>query len=388
MLFLLVCALFNFFLAGEQQFSYLANSFLHGKFDFLEVPMTTNDTVPFAGNYYWPLQPFPAVVLIVPVFLFSLFGKLFLQGYLQFFLVVGVFYLIFRICKKLNYSSNDSLFLSFAFCFCSFFLGVAFWPWSWYFSQVVSTFLLFWGLYEFMSRKRYLLLGIIAGLIFLTRAPASLVILLFVSDLFWISRANSQLKLRNFFKLFIPFFIAILVSFLYNYLRFKNIFEFGYNLQIIGNPTLKAREYGTFNPIHLPGNLYFFLLNPPTPVYRDSLSSVLSPPYIRANPWGMGIFFSSPYFLLLFFLKYKEKLLKLMWATVLVIAVPIFFYYGIGYRQYGFRYSLDFLPILFLIFLFAYKKKYSEVSKPLKFAILAFAYINLYLFFTFLSDFN
>lgn len=386
-LFFLAAGLLNFFVSGDQQFSYLSNSFLQGKTYFLQKPSSVSDTVLFEGKYYWPLQPFPAVILMPFVFLFSFFGKFFLQGYLQFFLAAGVFYLVYKISKKLGYLANDALFLAFAFCFSSVFLGVALWPWSWYFSQVIGTFLLFLGIYEFLTRKRYLFLGIISACIFLTRTPASLIIVLFISDLLFNSRVEVDKRKSDIIKLLLPFVLAVLLTFSYNFIRFKNIFEFGYNLQTIQDPTLKARGYGTFSLIHLSGNLYSFLLSPPEPIFKDDLSQVLTFPYVKANPWGMGIFFMSPYFLYLFFLKYKDRLLKLIWITVSIISIPIFLYYGVGYRQYGFRYSLDFLPLVFLILLIGYKRKYGKLSSLFKFIILTFAYINLYLFITFLSDF-
>src|SRR3990172_6774252 len=122
--FFLICGLLNFFISGDQQFSNLAYSFLQGKLYFTQTKVAVYDTALFEGKFYWPLQPFPAIILIPFVYIFSLFGKFFLQGYLQFFLVAGVFYLIYRICRKIKYSSNDSLFLAFAFCFSSVFLGV------------------------------------------------------------------------------------------------------------------------------------------------------------------------------------------------------------------------------------------------------------------------
>jgi len=385
--FFLICGLLNFFISGDQQFSNLAYSFLQGKLYFTQTKVAVYDTALFEGKFYWPLQPFPAIILIPFVYIFSLFGKFFLQGYLQFFLVAGVFYLIYRICRKIKYSSNDSLFLAFAFCFSSVFLGVALWPWSWYYSQVVATFLLFLGLYEFLSKKRHWVLGVISGLLFLTRTPASLIIVLFVADIYFNTHTTFRSRLLNLTKIISPFILAIFLAFLYNQLRFRNIFELGYNFQLIKGSALKAREYGIFNLIHLPGNLYYFLLSSPTPVFKDGLSHVLTYPYIKANPWGVSIFFTSPYFLYLFLLKYKNRLLKLMWVTALIIALPILLYYGVGYRQFGYRYSLDFLPLLFLILLIGYRRKYRILSKAFKIVILVVAHTNLYLFITFLSDF-
>lgn len=54
---------FNLTVSVDQQFSYLAESFLQGKTYFLASPAFGYDTVFFQGKYYWPLGPFPAVLL-------------------------------------------------------------------------------------------------------------------------------------------------------------------------------------------------------------------------------------------------------------------------------------------------------------------------------------
>lgn len=123
--FFLVVLFFNFSLYGEDHFLHLAISFLHGKLYFLDTLSSWSDTVQFSGKHYWPLAPFPAILLIPFEFIYSLLGGHFLQGHLQFFLVVGVFYLVYKIALFYKYSKEDSLYWAFAFCFSSAFIGVA-----------------------------------------------------------------------------------------------------------------------------------------------------------------------------------------------------------------------------------------------------------------------
>ena len=150
-------------------------------------------------------------------------------------------------------------------------------------------------------------------------------------------------------ELFTPISVAVILLFSYNFIRFGNIFEQGYSMQTVPDHAVKAREYGIISSVHIPGNLFYFLLAMPLPVFKDNLSHVLKFPYIEMNHWGMSIFVTSPIFLYLFNLSYKDKLSRLLIITTIIIAVPIFLYYGIGYRQFGYRYSLDFLPLLFTV---------------------------------------
>lgn len=366
----------------DAHFSYLASSFLQGKTYFLDQPGSWKDAAYFSGAYYWPLGPFPAVLLMPFVYVFSLLNKFFHQGYLHFFIVLGVFYLVYKIALKAKYAITDSLYLAFGFCFASAFLGVAIWPWSWHFSHAITVFLLFLAIYEYLGKRRYWLIGLIMGLIVTTRATASLFFVFFVLEIILISKARSFSKANNFFKLLIPYLVGILLLTNYNFNRFGNFVEQGYSLSNLLPPLAKARDYGLFSLKHLPGNLYYFLLGFPLPVFRDSLSHVLKFPFIRTNPWGMSIFITSPYFIYLFLLKYKDVLSKTLLLSIFLISLPSLLFFSLGYRQFGYRYSLDFLPLLFFMFIRSYRKQYGELSNNFRLLILITAFTNLYLFIT------
>jgi hypothetical protein len=66
--------------------------------------------------------------------------------------------------------------------------------------------------------------------------------------------------------------------------------------------------------------------------------------------------------------------------TSLIILVPILMFYGIGFNQFGFRYSLDLLPYLFLAFMIEYKGINKKISRLMTILIVLSAYFNLHLF--------
>lgn len=370
----------NFSSVGEQQFSYLAASFLHGKLYFLEEPGSWIDTAPFWSNYYWPLGPLPAIILIPFVFLFSLAGKLFLQGYLQPLLVATVFYIVYRFGRLLNYSPGDAIFWAFGFTFATVFMNVALMPWSWWYAQVVAVLLTWAGLWEYFNKKRFWLLGVITGALFLTRSTAGLLGVLFVLEVFAPKVAPStRHKLKCLLQYSVPIAIFLLLGWIYNYLRFGDFFEQGYSLQIVINESMaKARDYGLVSIKHVPGNLYYFLISMPLPVFRDETSHVLRFPFIVANPWGMSIFTTSPFFILLILIRYKLRSSKLLLLTAFFIALPIMLYYGNGFRQSGYRYSLDFLPLLYLVLMKEYRESQNAISLRLKTIFIATSFSNLY----------
>lgn len=368
------------YLRGEQQFSYLAHSFLRGDL-YLPEGSSVADAVSWGGHLYWPLGPFPAILLIPFVFIFSLFHLVFYQGYLSLFFTLLIFLLIYKIARKINYNFSDAWYLAYAFCFSSIFLGVSAIGFSWYFAQTVTVFLLFLALLEFFGKKRYYILGFIFAAVFLTRITAALGVIFIILDLLFLS-APSKEKIKNFFKLLLPLLISLFLLLAYNQARFGNFLDQGYVNQILGPDLSKARSYGLVNIIHLPGNLYYCFLNTPDPVFRDNISHVLKFPFIKADSWGMSIFLLSPYLLYLFFKKIRGRLSINLLISAATIAFVVFLYYGIGSRQFGYRYALDFLPLVFLIFMITYQRERKTLSNGLKILIILSSLFNLFLFFT------
>ncbi|MDI6820593.1 MAG: hypothetical protein QMD65_00225 [Patescibacteria group bacterium] len=373
---------FNIITNTAEHFSYLAESFISGVTYFLKMPaMSWGDTTLFNNHYYWPLGPFPAVLLIPFVWIFKQFNVFFHQGYLQLPIVIGIGYLFFAVAKRLKINNRDSLYATLAFISSSFFM-LAIQPSGWIFSQIIVIFFIFLALLEYLTRKRYLIIGFLMGCVLATRITAGLGILFFVLDIIF-SQESKKIKYQNLINLAAPFMIIIILLGFYNYLRFENFLDSGYKHQILTNPALiKARDYGLFSIHHLASNLYYFLLAGPIPVFKDSISRVLAFPFIKPDPWGMSIFITSPYLLYMFCLKYKDGLSKIILITATIIALPIFLYYGIGWIQFGYRYAFDFLPFIFLLFIKNYNDRYHNFSKLLKIIIVFSLFFNLFLIFT------
>lgn len=388
--FIFMCFLFffNSYTNYNQQFSYLANSWLSGKLYFVDMPGNWLDTVMYGGHHYWPLGPFPIVILLPFVYLFKIFNIFYLQGYLNIFLVLYTLYLAYKLARKFLFSKEDSIYLTFAFIFSSVYFGVAMIPISWWFSHIVVVLLLMLFMWEYLNKKRINILVLLAGLTLATRFTAGIGPLVFLFlDIVW-ANENRQQKIKKIISIIFssPLLPIILLLFLYNYWRFGNFLEFGYNWQIQSYEGLeKARSYGIFSLTHLPGNLYYAFLASPIPVFKDNLSHVLTFPFIRPDNWGLSLFFTSPWFFLFFFFKYSAKLTKMLWITIIASVIPIFLYFGIGVNQYGYRYILDLYPFIYLLFLYCYSSNQKKLSSGIKILFLASSFINMYLYMTFMT---
>jgi hypothetical protein len=370
------------FYVENQQFSELANSFLHAKLYFLEGSPCNNyrtDNAIFNNHYFWPLGPLPALILMPFVGLFQFFELYFRQGYLNFFLVLSIFYLISKIARQLKFSAIDSVYLAIAFVFGSMFAGVIINSASSYFAHTITVLLLFLALQEYFGRKRYLLIGLIFGLILLTRVTAFLAIVFFVLDFLMEKDIKWKTKVKNIIKIsLIPTFCLILL-FAYNYARFSDPLDQGYNSQVLPKVLMEDRDnYGLFNLKYLPRNAYYSLINLPKPVYNTD-SRLLNYPYVKAERWGLSIFMTSPYLLYLFFAKIKNKKTQLLLATSTFVWLVIASSFFIGYVQFGFRYALDFMPLLFTAFMITYQENREKMSIGLKTVIMLSTIINIYL---------
>lgn len=370
---------YNFFTFHQQeQFVHLAYSFSQGKFYFLYPPPHWGDTTYYGGKHYWPLGPFPAVLLMPFVYIFGIHMQ---QGYLAFFLNILNAYLLFRIANKIYKDSFFSLTISFAILFATAYLGIALTSQSWYYAHVVNFTLTLLALEAFFYQRSWLLIGLYIGFAIATRITSVGTIVFFTICLLS-SSANTHEKFKKILMLLMPIILSVMALGFYNYARFANFFETGYSEQLISGEILSNRSYGTWNFIHFPANLYYLFLKMPDPVFIPG-TKVLQFPFLNAGVWGMSILFTSPVFIWIFFSHWKRIEVKAAFITTLTILFLILGYSGIGAWQYGYRFAVDLYPFLFIILVYALRKKVTFMF--LLVVILSFI-INSYLIITAFRD--
>lgn len=326
-------------LAGEKLHTYLAKSFLDKSLSLTETPPSFADSSFYSGKYYLPLGPLPAVILMPPV---ALFGLKFHESYLKIAAIPITFWLTYKIAKSLKLSTDKSLTLAIFFVFGSVFTPLAAIPFSTYFTQFVACFFLLAAIWEFLNKRRPLAIGIFLSLAILTR-PTML-----LASIFFLPFLLLKLNKKNIALFIIPIISAVLVLGIYNKVRFGSFFESGYHFQVIPKEIKDRRDIGLFSISHIPANLYYLFLATPIPVWQNE-NEILKFPFIRFDPSGMSLFILSPVLILLFWANFKDKLTKVSLITTAIMLLPIITYFGIGYRQIGYRYALDFLPFLYLV---------------------------------------
>lgn len=383
----LFCIILGLIAEGYQQFSLLAEGFVKGHPYFIHpLVYLGQDPVFYKGHVYWDEGPLPAVILTPFVFLFSLFHKFFYQGYIKWAFVFSTVYFIYKLARSFRFTSSDSVTWVFAFTLASVYMGVNSVSSSWLFAQVISTFLLFVFLYEFFTRKRLLLLGTLAGFVFLTRASATPIILIPILDIFFSSFSFKE-KARRILLLISPLVFAGFVALGYNFIRFHDIFQNGNKYQLLGTGGQLARGYGVMSLYHIPSNLYTALLQGPVTVLQNPNSWTLRLPLLKNNSYGMSVLLTSPY--LLFFLitgwKKYTKEVKILLVSALVSAVLVLSYFGIGADQFGYRYSLDFMPTLFVALMILYREVHARITRGMHVLIVITIISNVYFLISYFS---
>ncbi len=144
----------------------------------------------------------------------------------------------------------------------------------------------------------------------------------------------------------VPVLIAIWVGFSINKARFGDPREFGHTLlNVVWMERVK--RYGLFSYHYLSRNLHcaFTLL----PVINPETA----PPHVgrvQFSGMGMAIWVSTPVFLWLTRATRDQRALQLaLWAAVLPIALQDLLYHSAGWVTFGYRYTNDFAPFLFVL---------------------------------------
>lgn len=383
----------NFRWKTEQQFTYLAESFLQGKAYFLDKPSGWVDAILWEGKFYWPLGPMPAVLLTPFAATSQMGGWRFYQGFLMPFLNGVIFLFCFRLARHFGYSRSDSAWWGVGFMFASVYMLMVFVPWSWYLAQVVATLMLFLAIYEWMGRRSYWVIGIFLAAAFATRGSVVLGGIFFLLGI-WHEVPGIKAKLISCLKMGLPLAVMMGLLWLYNYVRFSrwNIDTFAIccNAELADADRYELLHYGTMQLRNIPTNFYYYFIKTLDPI-RETFTSmrgatyVLKFPYVKAGFPGAGFFVVSPIFLWLIKANWRSRMVKWAGVTSLVILITILSWWWPGWRQIGPRYMIDLLPYLFLILLTAFPNR--KLTWGFKVVLLLSVGLNFYLLGTIFSEY-
>jgi hypothetical protein len=359
------------FLQPNNQFSWQAQSFLHGQLN-INNPKR-QDMVVIGNRLYWPNGPFPAVFLAF----FQLFaGSGFHQGYGQIVALGVLFFYLYKLTRLKGFSTYDSFFLLSAFSFGSVAIGLISEPSSWFFAQVVAMALLTCLLYEWETTRNYFILGVLEACIIATRPTAGLIGLYIC----WVllkelrSKHHGTIHAVQFFA---PVVLTVINLGLFNWARFGNPFDNGYFTNLVGPQSQALRQFGVFSLAHIPMNIYWYFLAGFNGVTNGSAHIVY--PFIRYDRWGLSFFIVSPFFLYAVRTLKNHSKYRGLWNVIGLTLCVLLTYFTTGWYNFGPRYTADFLPLLYLLLLYALRK--NRLNSFQKNLILVSSLLNTYLIF-------
>jgi hypothetical protein len=323
--------------AGRGDFFYLADAFLHGRagLDFRPGP---NDVIVAGDQFYVPFAPFPAVALMPLVAVLGAVRADQIESGINAVLAAGGVGLCWLFLGRIGvFRLVDRLALTILFGFSTQILWVTTRGGVWHTGHLIATILTLGCLIELWGRQRVLIVGLLAGAAFLTRAPLALAVPFYA--LMLMGRPDlSAIPWRRWTWLSLGTLPAIVFFFAYNQVRFGTPLESGYALATLPGFLELQRARGLFSIAHVPMNLDFFLVHLPFVIPEF--------PYFRPDGLGLSVFITSPGLLLASRADWRDPRAWWLLGAAVMVLVPTLLYYGGGWLQYGYRYFLDSVPFV------------------------------------------
>jgi hypothetical protein len=363
-------------------YALLADAWLHGRWDLPTGPppyAMNNDFVSFEGKTYISFPPLPAM-LMLPLVKLSGNPENFRDGQFVIWLAALAPAFLFLVLEKLRRTGrsprsevqNSLLALVFAFGSVYFFTAVE--GTVWFAALVVAAaasalFVLF-----ALDAEHPVLAGAMIGCLYLSRPPAIWMALLFAleglrvsidgglpTEGSWRARLRSvleRMKWRDLTRRYALFWVPILCTFAFvawsNHVRYHRASPFYFDHEYL-TVAWRARmeKWGMINYHFLAKNLgVAFTSLPWLPAPGER--AMFGTPF-KVNEHGLALWFTTPIFVWLLWPKRFDGDPERKWLYVvaaLSAALPALMdllYQNTGWRQFGYRFSIDYAVLLFVL---------------------------------------
>ena len=369
---------------ADNHFVHLADSFLHGQLGVLgNTPPGTNDWACYdaeihdvcppgafhrtreSQHWYVSFPPFPAILMMPAVAIFgpqlpdALFWALFAAlGPALLFVVLR----FLRETKKSSRTVREDLVLCALFAFGTVYFFVAVQGAVWFAAHVAATPLLMLYLLWSFDARRPLLAGLMLGLCFLTRPTTAALVLFFLVEalrvarsgdepsyyeagvpkrvFLWLSRVRWGVALRSIAIFAAPILVIGALAMWMNAERWENPFEFGHRYLMI-RWRGRIETWGLFSYHYLSKNLAVFLASLPWLTAHS--------PHLIISRHGLALWVTTPNLLLALWPKRVDATMVGLTLATIAVAIWNLLYQNSGWVQFGYRFALDYLPLVFVL---------------------------------------
>jgi hypothetical protein len=341
-------------------FALLAEAWLKGRLDLGGAPpdyARGNDFAAFHGKWFVVFPVFPSVLLVPLV---ALAGQAEAVADGRFFLLLAglapaVLFLAFeklRLAGESPRSELSNLVLSSLFCFGSVYFFCSLQGTVWFAAHTVAAVLTALYLLFALQAERPLLAGVCLALAFATRTPLLFAAPLFVFEALRATRLETPrgrglvqgyavgrlVRLLLVFAL--PLALVLAFGLWHNAARFDDPFEPGYRYLSIAWAG-RIAKWGLFDYHYLARNLGVMLTSLPWLPAQGGA--------VQINAHGLALWVTTPMYLWLLVAKRWSALARALLWTVALVALPTLFYQNTGWIQFGYRFSNDYAPFLFML---------------------------------------
>lgn len=343
--------------SSAPHFVYQAAGFLRGS---LSIPVEfppgwphPNDWVKWGEHWYSSFPPFPALLMAPFVAVCGLgFNDVFFTVCVA-AINVGLFVALLRALRddgQHRRTDRELLLLTAFWAFGSVYFCSAIRGEVWFTAHVVGVGLTLVYLLASLRGRAPIVAGLAFGAAAMTRANLVYAAPFFLLETIlsdgwpttrqaWVDRLRATGPALARFA--VPAGLVILAGLWMNHARFGRWGEFGHTLLYDNRVNDRIRAFGLFNPHFLPGNLRSAFLLMPTVSW--------SPFRVGFDGNGMSMFVTTPLLLGLVASRSGARSTMALWFTTLCVAVPGLLYMNNGWFQFGYRFSNDYLPYLFML---------------------------------------
>ena len=334
----------------------LADAFLHGRTYLTDAPSWLNELIPKDGVWYVAYPPMPAIALMPFV---AVFGTGFHQQIASCLfggISVGLMWLVLG---HFRLSSISRLMLTAVFGF-----GTVLWFSSetgsaWLLSQSTAVMFATAALLPALNHRQPLLAGLLLGCATIARLPVGLTAPFYLAlllELEWPPRipANrwAAVSVTIFFA--IGLFLPEAFNSLYNLVRWGTPIDQGYVLipGVLQDPIY--RDHGILSVYYIPRQLYA--------IFFRSWNFVEQAPYLKPSWYGLSLFLTTP--LLVWLVRARIQDRRVVYAAIGIglALIPIITHGNVGLTQFGYRFSLDVQPLLFVVLATVFERGVSKLA--------------------------
>ena len=342
-------------------FVWLADAFLHGQLHTTAPPPNLNDWVRVGEHWYVSFPPFPAVLMMPLVALFGLqlndvaFTVVF--GALNVPLLYGLLRRIAARGKEGDAEGRPVLehaVLSLIFGFGTLAWSCAIRGEVWFTAETIGVTMTLLYLHAALGAEHPVLAGLFVACAAITRTPLAFSAIFFLLETLFpgelslgrlhqtfndpVQRSAALKKLLLFAA---PILLVAAPTAYMNQVRFGSPTEFGHSHLYSNRVNAQIQRYGLFHYQFLERNLHAAFTRLPLVQFN--------PLRIGFDEDGLSLFVTTPLFFLLLWPRQRPRLHQALWLTTALVAVPGLFYQNSGWRQFGFRFSLDYTPYLIVL---------------------------------------